>query len=146
MYTYIPFLQSFPPIPPFGFFRSPQSTAVSSLCSTADFHLLSILHKAVYICHCHSFNSSHHLLPPPPPTSTSWVSTSASLFLPYKQVHQYHFSRFHIYSLICNICFSLPDLLHFVLQTLGSSTPLQMTQFHSFHCIYVPQLLNPFIC
>ena len=33
-------------------------------------------------------------------------STSASLFLLCKQVHLYHFSRFHIYALICNICFS----------------------------------------
>ena len=30
-------------------------------------------------------------------------STSASLFLPCKQVHQHHFSRFHIYALIRNI-------------------------------------------
>ena len=33
---------------------------------------------------------------------------------------------------IYNICFSLSDLLHFVWQTLGLSTPLQMTQFCSF--------------
>ena len=36
------------------------------------------------------------------------------LFLPCKQVHQYCFSRFHIYVLIYNICFSFSDLLHFV--------------------------------
>ena len=36
------------------------------------------------------------------------------LFLSYKQVHQYHFSKFHIYVLIYDICFSLSDLLHSV--------------------------------
>ena len=39
-------------------------------------------------------------------------SASVSLFLPYKQVHQHHFSRFHVYALICYIWFSLFDLLH----------------------------------
>ena len=34
--------------------------------------------------------------------------------------------------LIYDICFLLSDLLHFVWQTLGSSTSLQMTQFFSF--------------
>ena len=33
------------------------------------------------------------------------VSTSASPFLPCKQVHQYHFSRFHLYALVCNVRF-----------------------------------------
>ena len=42
------------------------------------------------------------------------------------------FSRFHVYELIYNICFSLSDLLHSVWQTLGSYTSLQVTQFHSF--------------
>ena len=31
--------------------------------------------------------------------------------LPCDQGHQYHLSRFHIYVLICDICFSLSDLL-----------------------------------
>ena len=39
-------------------------------------------------------------------------SMSASLFLPCKQIHLYHFSRFHLHVLICAICFSLSDLLH----------------------------------
>ena len=49
------------------------------------------------------------LVPPSPShsVSTSPFSTSQSLFLPCKQVPQYHFSRFHIYALRCNICFSL---------------------------------------
>ena len=51
-------------------------------------------------------------VPPSPSTavSTSLFSTSASPFLPLVPF----FSRFHIYVLICNICFSLPNLLHFV--------------------------------
>ena len=38
---------------------------------------------------------------------TILFSTSACLLLPCKQVHQCCFSRFHIYVLIYNICFSL---------------------------------------
>ena len=52
---------------------------------------------------------------PPSPSSaapTSPVSTSASLFLTCKQVHQYYFSRFHTYALTYNVCF--PHLLHTV--------------------------------
>ena len=51
---------------------------------------------------------------PSPAVSTCPFSTSTSLFLPYKQVHLYHFSRFHIYALIYEICFSLSGLLHSV--------------------------------
>ena len=46
-------------------------------------------------------------LSPFPVVSTSLFSMSTSLFLPCKQVHQYHFSKFHICALIYNICFSL---------------------------------------
>ena len=48
--------------------------------------------------------------------STRPFSTSVPLFMPCKWVHQYHFSRFHIYVLIHDICFSLSDLLHSVWQ------------------------------
>ena len=41
-------------------------------------------------------------------------SVSASLFLLWKQVHQYNFSGFHVYALLYNICFPLSDLLHSV--------------------------------
>ena len=47
-------------------------------------------------------------------------------------VHHYHFSRIHIYVLICDICFSLSDLLHSLSQALGSSTSLELTQMCSF--------------
>ena len=49
-----------------------------------------------------------------PLVSICLFSTSVSQFLPCKPVHLYHFSRFHIYALICDICFSLSDLLHSV--------------------------------
>ena len=76
-------------------------------------------------------------IPPPPPhfpplVSIRLLSTWVSLFLLCKPVHLYHFSRFHIYALIHDICFSLSDLLHSVWQSIDPSTSLQMTQFRSF--------------
>ena len=71
----------------------------------------------------------HHF---PPLVSIRLFSTSVSLFLPCKPVHLYHFSRFHIYALIYDSCFSLSDLLHSVWQSLDPTTSLQITQFHSF--------------
>ena len=69
------------------------------------------------------------VLPSPSPTaSTGLLSISVSPLLPYKQVHWYHFSRFHIYALIYNTCFSLSDLLHSVWQVLGSSTSQELTR------------------
>ena len=68
-----------------------------------------------------------------PAASTSLLSTSVTLFLPSKQVHLYHFSRFYIYVFIYDTCFSLPDLLHSVWQTLRQSTAQQMTQFVTFY-------------
>ena len=87
----------------------------------------------------------------PPLVSICLFSMSVSQFLPCKLVHLYHFSTFHIYALIYDICFSLSDLLHSVWQSLDPSTSQQMTQFRSFlwlifHCIYVPHLLYPFVC
>ena len=57
-------------------------------------------------------------IPPPlfPPGVHSLFSSSVYLFCKY---HLYHFSRFHTYALIYDICFSLSDLLHSVLQPLG---------------------------
>ena len=108
-------------------YRSLQSIEQSSLCYTIGSHQLSILYIVVYICQSKSPNSSH----PPYPTLVSMClfSTSVSLLLSCKYIHLYHFSRFHTYVLIYNICFSLSGLLHSVRQTLGPSTSLQ---FHSF--------------
>ena len=49
---------------------------------------------------------------PCPAVSTCLLSTSASLFLPSKWVHRYHFPRFCIYVFKYGVCFSLSDLLH----------------------------------
>ena len=73
------------------------------------------IHISVYM----SIPISQFIPPPPPPPFSPLVSirlfsTSVSLFLPCKPVHLYHFSRFHIYALIYDICFSLSDLLHSV--------------------------------
>ena len=54
---------------------------------------------------------------PYPTVSKSLFSTSASLFVPCRQVHLYHFSKLHIYIYIYalyNNYFSLSDLLHSV--------------------------------
>ena len=63
-----------------------------------------------------------HPTPLPPMVYIRLFSTSVSPFLLCKQVHLYHFSRFHIYMLIYEICFSLSDL-----------TPLCMTDSRSTH-------------
>ena len=68
----------------------------------------------------------------PPLVSIHLFCTSVSQFLPCKPVHLYHVSRFHIYVLIYDICFSLSDLLHSVWLSLDPSTSQQMTQFRSF--------------
>ena len=91
---------------------------------------------------------SHHF---PPLVSIHLFSTFVSLFLPCKLVHLYHFSRFHMYALIWDICFSLSDLLHSVWQSLDLSTSLQMTQFHSFLWLsnipfYICTSSFPFVC
>ena len=112
-------------------FKSSQSTRLGSLCYIhSSFPLASCLpHDGVYV----SVPLSQFVPPSPSPAvSTSLLSTSVSSFLPCSWVHQYHFSRVHIYALIYNICFSLFDLLHSVGQALGSSISLPLTQIHSF--------------
>ena len=65
--------------------------------ATIASHELSTLHMIVYICQCYFLHSS---CSPSPAVSTSPLSTSASPFFPCKQVHQYHFFRFHICSFV----------------------------------------------
>ena len=120
--------------PPAYPFRSWQSTRQGSLC------YLSTSHMMMYICQCYFFNSSHPQLSPLCPPVHSLLG------------NQYHFSRFHLCELVHYTCLSLSDLLHSVWETVGSSTSLQMPQFHSFLwlsniplCIYI-KLLYPFIC
>ena len=94
---------------------------------------------------------------PPSPSlavTTNLFSMSPCLFLTCKWVRQYHFPtymvhRFHIYVLICDICFSLSDLLHSAKQALDSSNGLRFISFYGwviFHCLNVPHLLYPHIC
>ena len=100
---------------------------LSSLCHTANSHFLSIVGMAMYVSMFHS-----QLIPSSPfPTVTSLFSMSRSLLLPCNKVLQCHFSRFHIYASIYDICFSLSDLLNCIIG-LGSSTSLELTQTHSF--------------
>ena len=91
----------FPLGPPSHPSRSPQSTELSSLHYTAGSHQLSVLHMAVHIRQSQSPSSS----PPPHPASTHLFSMSVSQFLPCKQVHLYHISRFHIHALIYDFFF-----------------------------------------
>ena len=107
-YTYIPSLLSLPSTPSSHPSRLSQSTGLSSPCYTAASHQLSILHMIVRVRQPSSLKSSCPLLPLI--VFRSSFSASASLFLPCKQVHLYHFSRFHIYVLMHNNCFSLSDL------------------------------------
>ena len=67
---------------------------------------------------------------PPLMVYTTLFSTSWSLFLPLKWASLYHFSRVHIYVLICNVCFSF--WLTSLCMTDSRSTHITMTQFHSF--------------
>ena len=96
--------------------------------------VINFIHISVYM----SIPVTQFITPPPPPprgfpplVSIRMFSTSVSQFLPCKLVHLYHFSRFHIYALIYDICFSLSDLFHSVWQSLDLSTSLLMTQFCS---------------
>ena len=97
-------------------FRSVHSVKYSSQFCTVGAHQLSVLYIAV--CNCQSQFSNSSYPPFLPPVSTRLFSASVSLFLLCKYAHLYHFSRFHIYALIYDICFSLSDLLHSVGQSL----------------------------
>ena len=79
--------------------------------------VINFIHISVYM----SIPIAQLITPPPPHPcrfpplmSICLFSTSVSQLLPCKLVHLYHFSRFHIYALIYDICFSLSDLLHSV--------------------------------
>ena len=84
---------------------------LGSLCYIITFHQLSILQRVVYML---MPLSPFIPLYSSPIVSISLFSINRFPFLPCKQVHQYHFSRFHIYALMYDICFSLPDLHHSV--------------------------------
>ena len=84
----------------------------------------SALHMIGYICQCYSLNSFY----PPFPSLCPEV-LAACLYL-YSCPANRVINTIFLDSMY--IVFSFSDLLHFVWQSLGSSTSLQMTQFHSF--------------
>ena len=106
-YACIPFLCSLPPLPPAHPTRSSQSTRLDFLCNFSPaIHLMS---DSVYML---MLLPSFIPLSPSPTVSTSPFSTSVSPSSPCKQIHQYHFSKFHTYVLIYCNCFPLSDILH----------------------------------
>ena len=88
VYTQLLLLE--PPSPPHPS-RSPASTGLSPLCCTAASRRL--FYTLVYVCQRRSLSPPHPLLPA---VSTCPHSTSASLVLPWKWAHLYHFSRFRV--------------------------------------------------
>ena len=71
-------------------------------CTIQQVLTISFTHHGIYMS-----ISSHFT----PYMSTGPFSISASVFLPYKKVHLYHFSRFHTYMLMHGMCFSLTNSL-----------------------------------
>ena len=108
------FLLNFPPAPPPSHSSRPsQSTKLSSLCYTAASHQPSIQ----YIRQCIYVTVTLSMCPPfsfPLCVQKSILYISVSVPAQQKKVHQYCFSRFHIYALIYDICLFLSDLLHSV--------------------------------
>ena len=90
----------------------------SSDCQAGVPALHSSFQPAIYFTHGSVYMSMllSPFVPPSPSltVSISPFSTSASPFPPCKYIHQYHFSRFRIYTFIYGIRFSLSDLLHSV--------------------------------
>ena len=87
--------------------------------------VIHFIHISVYM----SIPIAQFSTPPPPPlccfpclVSIRLFFASVSQFLPCKPVHLYNFSRFRIYALIYDICFSLSDLLHSVWHFIHVST------------------------
>ena len=101
IYPYIPSFLSLPPtlpIPPLQGVTK-QLVDLPVLCSSFPLAIHFTL-GSVYM----SGLLSHFVPASPSPTvSSSPFSTSASLFLPCHQVHQYRFLKFHIYALACGI-------------------------------------------
>ena len=69
--------------------RSSQSTKLNSLCYIATSSQLFISQMVMYKFQCYSQFTPPSLFP----SVSNPFSTSVSLLLPCKQVHQYHFSR-----------------------------------------------------
>ena len=86
-----------------------RALCLNSLHNTANCHCLFILYMVKYMFQCYSPNFSHSLLPQLcAHVSVIYVYISIAIIL-----IDYP-SRFHIYALIYDICFSLSDLPHSV--------------------------------
>ena len=111
-----------------------QNIEYSSLCYTVGPSLLSILYTVVCICYSKILNLfplSHLSLL----VTIGLFSISVSVFLPYKQIHFYHFFflrstykwYLRIFVFLCLAYFTQYEVY------LGLSMLLQMTLFHSFY-------------
>ena len=109
----------------FSFDKGPRVSMMMSFCFEfyfIYFFIQQVISHPFYTHQCIHVNPNHPIHHTPTPTphgfptlvSIRLFSTSVSQLLPCKPVHLYHFSTFHIYALIHNICFSLSDLLHSV--------------------------------
>ena len=84
--------------------RSSQSTKLSSLCYTAAFRSLSILHMVVDICQSFSLNLSLHT--PPPSLCVHMLVLYVCVSIPAQKTSLlYHLSRFYTY--LWNLIWSL---------------------------------------
>ena len=120
MYTYIPSFSDFLPIQVI----TEHWVEIPGLCSR--FLLVISFIPSVYMSTLISqFIPPSHWFP-------QVCSPCLSLFLLCKQVHLYHSSRFHIYALVYDISFSLPDLLYPVGQYLVLTMFLKMAVYCSF--------------
>ena len=81
------------------------------------------------VCQCWDLGLSHPLLSP---LCLQGCLTPVSLFLPCKQVHPCHFSRFHTYALIYDTCFLF--LTYFALY---NSLKIHPHQCKWLNCIYL---------
>lgn len=119
-YIYTPSPLSLPPLPhpaPLGHGREPNGApcAMEQLPTSSLFHTIYI-----YVHICKSGLNEPTFFPFCDHKSVFYIASS---FLPCKQVYQYHFSRFHRYALIYDICFVL----------LTSSTPYDRLWVHPPH-------------
>ena len=105
-YTYPPSWTSLPP----------QPFTLPSQVITELFVLCSWFPLAIYFANGSIYMSTpiSQFISPSPSLLCPHVCSLYLQLYPCKQVHQYNFSRFHVYALIYNICFSLSDLLHSV--------------------------------
>ena len=129
VYATIIYLSTYPSIYPF----------ICLYHLSIHLYIQSSINPSIYLSiysSLHNLNHPIHDSPTPttlsPLVSKCLFSMSVFLFPLCKQIHLYHLSRSLAYALIYDICFSLSAFPYSVHQSLGPTTPLQMTHFHSF--------------